>query len=47
MARRAARRDARMAHPGPAERRRRFVTGLAGTARREVIRRLGHDPADP
>jgi hypothetical protein len=44
---RTARRNAGMAHRGPAERRRRFVTALAGTAGREVVRRFGHDPAHP
>jgi hypothetical protein len=49
MARRAARRNARMVHRGPAEApgRRRFVTEFTGTRGREVIRRLGHDPAEP
>ena len=36
-----------MVHDGPAERRRRFMAVLTGTRRWEVVRRFGHDAADP
>ncbi len=47
VARRAARRDARVVHRSPAERCRRFVAKLTGTRRWEVVRWFGHNPADP
>jgi hypothetical protein len=43
---RAARRNSRVIHRGPRKRGRGLVTGLAGEARRDVIRRSRHDAPD-